>query len=205
MTKEQEALKLALEALEKAKRQCHHHKIAPHLIYDEAIAAIKEALAQPEQEPTCPECKAAVLYECVACSSNNYPPAAQPEQEAVGSVVTYFGSLAHGWFGDPPPEGTLLYTAPPLPVQDKYQWLVDNSAKWSWNPSNAYKGKVSGFAHKGTGYLGYVLDEAVCLAMSDTISPLPVQPEERNFCPRCGKRTADSTTIHTCTPPQENT
>ena len=31
--------------------------------------------AQPE--PTCPKCKAAVLYECVACSSNNYPPAAQ--------------------------------------------------------------------------------------------------------------------------------
>jgi anti-sigma factor ChrR (cupin superfamily) len=26
---------------------------------------------------------------------------------------------------------------------------------------------------------------------------------ERNFCPRCGKRTADLTTIHTCTPPQE--
>ena len=25
------------------------------------------------------------------------------------------------------------------------------------------------------------------------------QPEERNFCPRCGKRTND---IHTCTPPQ---
>jgi hypothetical protein len=36
-------------------------------------------------------------------------------------------------------------------------------------------------------------------------SPLPVQPEERNFCPRCGKRTADLTTIHTCTPPQKNT
>jgi hypothetical protein len=30
------------------------------------------------------------------------------------------------------------------------------------------------------------------------------QPEERNFCPRCGKRTADLTTIHTCTPPREN-
>ena len=26
------------------------------------------------QEPMCPECKAGVLYECVACSSNNYPP-----------------------------------------------------------------------------------------------------------------------------------
>jgi len=34
-----------------------------------------------------------------------------------------------------------------------------------------------------------------------TTPPLLVQPEERNFCPRCGKRTADLTTIHTCTPP----
>jgi DNA-directed RNA polymerase subunit RPC12/RpoP len=68
---------------------------------------LEEDEAQQVQEPTCPECKAKVLYECVACSSNNYPPAAQPE--------------------------------------------------------------------------------------------------ERNFCPRCGKRTADLTTIHTCTPPQENT
>ena len=34
----------------------------------------------------------------------------------------------------------------------------------------------------------------------------PAQPEqERNFCSRCGKRTADLTVIHTCTPPQENT
>jgi hypothetical protein len=32
------------------------------------------------------------------------------------------------------------------------------------------------------------------------------QPEqERNFCSRCGKRTADLTVIHTCTPPQKNT
>ena len=26
---------------------------------------------------------------------------------------------------------------------------------------------------------------------------------ERNFCERCGKRTADLTVIHTCTAPQE--
>jgi RNase adaptor protein for sRNA GlmZ degradation len=32
-----------------------------------------------------------------------------------------------------------------------------------------------------------------------------VQPEERNFCQRCGKRTADLTTIHTCTPPLQPT
>jgi hypothetical protein len=37
----------------------------------------------------------------------------------------------------------------------------------------------------------------------DTSCKLPAQPaQERNFCPRCGKRTND---IHTCTPPQENT
>jgi hypothetical protein len=39
-----------------------------------------------------------------------------------------------------------------------------------------------------------------------TTPPLPVQPvQERNFCSRCGKRTAELTTIHTCTPPGENT
>ena len=32
----------------------------------------------------------------------------------------------------------------------------------------------------------------------------PPQPEERNFCQRCGKRTADLTVIHTCTPPQQD-
>ena len=27
--------------------------------------------------------------------------------------------------------------------------------------------------------------------------------QERNFCSRCGKRTPDSTHIHTCTPPKD--
>lgn len=31
---------------------------------------------------------------------------------------------------------------------------------------------------------------------------VPVAQEPRNFCPRCGKRTADLTVIHTCTPPR---
>ena len=30
-----------------------------------------------------------------------------------------------------------------------------------------------------------------------------LESQERNFCPRCGKRTADLTVIHTCTPPME--
>jgi len=70
------------------------------------IKNLKAQLAQPEQEPACPKCKAKVLYECVACSSNNYP---------------------------------------------------------------------------------------------------PPQRTEQNFCSRCGKRTPDLITIHTCTPPKEST
>lgn len=31
----------------------------------------------------------------------------------------------------------------------------------------------------------------------------PPQRTEQNFCSRCGKRTADLTTIHTCTPPHD--
>jgi hypothetical protein len=67
------------------------------------------ALAQPQREilgnvdyipcctdQTCPKCK---------------PP--QPEPKPVGSVVKWIDrSLIHGWFGEPPPEGTLLYTHP---------------------------------------------------------------------------------------------
>jgi len=48
---------------------------------------------------------------------------AQPAQEPVGSVVRWLdGSLVHGWFSNPPPEGTLLYITPPapLPVQERY-------------------------------------------------------------------------------------
>ena len=72
-------IKQALEYLED-----NQHHIADHerhtyvMMYNDCITALKTRLAQPEQEPVCPACKAEVLYECVACSSNNYPP--QPEQ-----------------------------------------------------------------------------------------------------------------------------
>ena len=38
--------------------------------------------------------------------------------------------------------------------------------------------------------------------VSHATPPTPQQQEPRNFCPRCGKRTADLTVIHTCTPPE---
>jgi len=39
--------------------------------------------------------------------------------------------------------------------------------------------------------------------MLNDIAATPPQRTEQNFCSRCGKRTADLTTIHTCTPPQD--
>ena len=43
-----------------------------------------------------------------------------------------------------------------------------------------------------------------CTTKCDDCPDEAAQPaQERNFCSRCGKRTADLTTIHTCTPPQE--
>ena len=62
----------------------------------------REALAQT-QEPICPECKAVVLYECVACSSNNYPP--QPEQEPASKysdIVSDGGLDPRNKFDTPP-------------------------------------------------------------------------------------------------------
>ena len=85
MTKD-EALKLALETLESSRVFVMSREMIKQPEgadwYDNRITAIKEALAQPAQEP-------------------------------VGSVVRWVdGSLIHGWFGDPPPEGTLLYITP---------------------------------------------------------------------------------------------
>ena len=51
--------------------------------------------ATPPQrtEPTCPECKAELLYECVACSSNNYPPQRKPltEEQIVAKALHLSG------------------------------------------------------------------------------------------------------------------
>jgi ribosomal protein L37AE/L43A len=168
MTKD-EALKLALEALDVVKLQYTQNR---HV--NEAIKAIKEASAQPEQEPTCPECKAAVLYECVACSSNNYPP--KPVQEPVartviaGALFDFMGYLT-----------------------SRKERIVLSAADDAAPAADA----IIDFATKR----GLSLDDAQVREWIDALA----QPEERNFCPRCGKRTADPTTIHTCTPPQGNT
>ena len=98
MTKD-EALKLALVTLERTGNIAGF----AHEREQAAITAIRETLAQPEQEP-------------------------------VGSVMRWLdGSLVHGWFSDPPPEGTLLYTTPPA-VQPQRLWvgLTDEEKKSFW-------------------------------------------------------------------------
>ena len=48
-----------------------------YICREEAVtfgAALRSIADLESQEPLCPECKAEILYECVACSRNNYPP-----------------------------------------------------------------------------------------------------------------------------------
>jgi hypothetical protein len=82
----------------------------------EAIAALKKQLAdyamretqrlgqEIEQEPICPKCKAEVLYECVACSSNNYPPPQRTEPPAwfpaVENILNEYGLQAIDFVAD---------------------------------------------------------------------------------------------------------
>ena len=70
-----------------------------------ALQAAREALKSlPPQrtEPICPECKAKVLYECVACSSNNYPPK-RTEQEPVAWMFEDDEDNGHKTFRQTPP------------------------------------------------------------------------------------------------------
>jgi len=80
---------------------------------------------------------------------------AQPVQEPVGSVVRWLdGSLVHGWFSDPPPEGTLLYITPPA-VQPQRPWVgltdgdiaeIYNQKDWdirtNWDYERAIEAKL---------------------------------------------------------------
>jgi len=130
-----EALKLALDVLERYQVG----KWQDFDTFEEAIAAIKAALAQPAQEPDHGD-ELTIAY--MSGVHRGKELAAQPAQEPVALVI----------------DGVLVKSELP----EKY-----------------------------TGHL-YTTPPAA-----------PVQ--ERNFCQRCGKRTADLTVIHTCTPPQENT
>ena len=50
---------------------------------------------------------------------------------------------------------------------NKFRWLLINSNKWSWMPSQYNKDIVSGFSANNTGYLGYNFHTALKLAMKE--------------------------------------
>ena len=60
----------------------------------DAIAFVaKWKAAQQQAEPICPDCKAALLYECIGCSSNNYP----PKRPWVGLTEFEFAEIYNKW------------------------------------------------------------------------------------------------------------
>ncbi len=64
------------------------------------------------------------------------------------------------------------------------------------------RAKGSYLTVKGASWCGnFHPNDVLPVEKAHNIGAVP-QPEERNFCPRCGKRTADLTVIHTCTPPK---
>ena len=90
--------------------------------------------------------------------------------------------------------------AQPTPVQEPVAWM----RKWAFDGEvPATMKNNAGRWHWPTKFKLMPITENQCL-MDDVpvYTTPPAQPEERNFCPRCGKRTRDLTVIHTCTPPQ---
>ena len=125
MTKD-EALKIALEALEDNKHYIIENERREYLLmYEAVIDKCKEALAQPEQEPM--EWHEIVLNQKqfldkmeLLLAKTTAPP--QPKQEpvviveSVATVVSESGNqeVTMSWWHEPAlPVGTKLYTTPP--------------------------------------------------------------------------------------------
>ena len=123
---EREALKLALEALESCgwnngyagENQYFHDELV-----DKAITAIKEALAQPEQEPCC---YGGIAHDCRAdenCRIVKRMKATQPEQEP----VAWKYDVTHNQ------DGTVSVA---LPDGDELRIVLPNQQEpycWTWD------------------------------------------------------------------------
>ena len=72
-----------------------------------------------QAEPICPDCKAALLYECIGCSSNNYPP---PQQD---KPVGFEMAQHVAWRFKDPKDGHWLYTTHIVDLSKKY-WRLKN-------------------------------------------------------------------------------
>ena len=130
MTKD-EALRLALEALSEAHYVVEHRQDVKKR--EQAITAVKEALAQPEQDGECKYCTDG----CLACDARKLP-----EQEP----VAWFSTLPDGRLSikivGKPTEGNWepLYTAPPqrtwvgLTEDEQTRLFTDWDEDEGWGP-----------------------------------------------------------------------
>ena len=115
-----------------------------------------------------------------------------PEQEPVAYCYVQKGtSVDILTFDDAPDDavdGTIfpLYTTPPKPEQEPVgevnRYGLDSHGR-KWHGIHWY-------------------DANVDVPHGTKLYTTPPKHEPRNFCSRCGKRTADLTVIHTCTPPR---
>ena len=88
------------------------------------------------------------------------------------------------------PNGT-IYLRPAITA------IKEALAQEPWTPEDmAYR--PSGLPQPDT---GWTPERIAGMARLKAQQNSRFEPDERNFCPRCGKRTADLAAIHTCTPP----
>jgi hypothetical protein len=106
---------------------------------------------------------------------------AQPAQEPVAWMYKDIYQGEHVTLFKPRFNSLPLYTAPP-------------AAQPAQEPPSEWASIKAILDEYGLQSIDFVADFKAALA-----------GREWNFCERCGKRTPDLTTIHTCTPPQENT
>jgi len=81
-------------------------------------------------------------------------------------------------------------------VQRLGQEIEQEPVAWMWDVDNG-----GGYTTRDVG----LYQTSIPFAKHTPLYTHPPQRTEQNFCSRCGKRTPDLITIHTCTPPQENT
>ena len=157
-----QALELALEALQHFRDT--GTRPSDLAMSEDAITAIKEALAQPEQEPVgCIPWHWVDKAKQIADGTIAYPDV-ERAQQAIALIKI------------------LLKSTPPKPEPVAWQRDVGTGRKFMPHGVLPSVGKETGW------------------------TPLYTTPpqQERNFCSRCGKRLVDGS-IHTCTPPLENT
>lgn len=176
----QEVLKLALEALERSVATCFdqyaHRQVMsqPDHFINQAITAIKEALAQ-EQECWCTTCRPITMADmrfvvCPDCDNKRCPKANDHRNACTNSNEV--GQKGSSWEHVKP-----LAQPEQDHIPDARKMVTEQEPVAYW------KEHAQGLQRD----------------YDSLLADFQAQQEERNFCQRCGKRTKD---IHTCTPPQ---